>query len=64
MKTCPSAIFSTTNSIWIGLVLHSGFHGDRLTINCLSHGTSQKGYIEISKIIPMYVINAYVEIDF
>jgi hypothetical protein len=38
-KNCPSATLSTI-SHWIDLGVNSGCHGERLTTNCLSHGTA------------------------
>jgi hypothetical protein len=39
-KICPSATLSTTNPTWNDLGMNPGLHGERLTSNCLSHGTA------------------------
>jgi hypothetical protein len=39
-KTCSSATVSTTNPTRIDPGMNSGFHGERLVTNCLSHGTA------------------------
>jgi hypothetical protein len=39
-KNCPSTTFSTTNPTWTDPVANPGLHGERLTTNCLIHGSS------------------------